>query len=275
MTAYFFPYIKPFHIQRLRCPDCGTVFRFRPSGYLPRVSTPLIVIFEELFTKRKDRNKQPRVNAHTRRSWLRKLKKRIKLMRSSHDYIDYKSGFSRLLKLGFSPISSESVEKIPFGFFSVHRHSPLFDLNHFWFSVIWFLFLLKDQKKSGYATRERGINVTLKWDLEQDARSAPRKWTYCSAGVKTPCQTTARPYLSSHGIHLVHGIPDSKSRIEEKNVSMPQMRKTDERTIPDHWQHERGTMPNQRMLLPIHRDSWNSGHRQTWSPGEECRVRKK
>jgi hypothetical protein len=112
-TAYFFPLGHPLYIQRLICPDCKTVFRFRPSGYLPYYSYPLVIIFLELFCKKSLPDKLSKVSVETRKSWLQRLKKQIKLTLMKLKSKDYKKGFLELLTRGFNPISYQPNLKIP------------------------------------------------------------------------------------------------------------------------------------------------------------------
>jgi hypothetical protein len=112
-TAYFFPYLTPLYIRRLICPDCETVYRFRPAGYLPYYSYPLAVIFLSLFGNKTQRDESPRVNLETRKSWLQRLKKQIKLTLMKLKSRDYKNGFLELLMRGFCPVSYPANLKIP------------------------------------------------------------------------------------------------------------------------------------------------------------------
>jgi hypothetical protein len=115
-TAYFHPFSDPLYIRLLRCPDCGTVFRLKPTGYLPRFSFSLVEIFLFLFVRKAYPHPEAPINPQTRRSWLKRLKRQIKVTLADLKSKDYKAGFLRLLQQGFSPVSSAMSLRIPPGF---------------------------------------------------------------------------------------------------------------------------------------------------------------
>jgi hypothetical protein len=53
------------------------------------------------------------ISAETRKSWMRRLKKQIKLTLMKLKSKDYKRGFLELLEKGFSPVSYPINLKIP------------------------------------------------------------------------------------------------------------------------------------------------------------------
>ncbi|MBU3917314.1 hypothetical protein KKA14_17415 [bacterium] len=74
------------------------------------------MIFLNLFSKRSKQDKLPEINTETRKSWLRRLKKQIKLTLMKLKSKDYKNGFLELLEKGFSPVSYPVNLKIPLHF---------------------------------------------------------------------------------------------------------------------------------------------------------------
>jgi hypothetical protein len=71
------------------------------------------MIFLELFCKKSKPSKLPEVAVETRKSWLQRLKKQIKLTLMKLKSRDYKRGFLELLAGGFSPVSYPSNLRIP------------------------------------------------------------------------------------------------------------------------------------------------------------------
>ena len=114
--AYFYPIQEPLDIQRLICPDCGAVFRFRPNGYLPYCGYPLVVIFLSLFGGKSENASLDDINPETRVSWLKRLKKQVKLTLARLTSKDYKKGFLDLLERGFHPVSYPPNLRIASGF---------------------------------------------------------------------------------------------------------------------------------------------------------------
>jgi hypothetical protein len=71
------------------------------------------MIFVELFCKKSKPDKPSEVSIETRKSWLQRLKKQIKLTLMKLKDKDYKKGFLELLARGFNPVSYPSNLKIP------------------------------------------------------------------------------------------------------------------------------------------------------------------
>jgi len=115
-TAYFYPISQPVFIRKLICPDCKSVFRFRPNGYLPYYNVPLTAIFLALFSVDSRKEKTPEISTETRKSWLKRLKKQIKLTLMKLTSRDYRNGFLELLEKGFRPVSYPANLRIPPGF---------------------------------------------------------------------------------------------------------------------------------------------------------------
>jgi len=72
-----------------------------------------VVIFISLFGQKPQGGEFPQVSTETRKSWLRRLKKQIKLTLMKLKSKDYKKGFLELLANGFSPVSYPVNLKIP------------------------------------------------------------------------------------------------------------------------------------------------------------------
>jgi len=80
---------------------------------MPYYSYPLVAIFISLFAQKPHRGEFPKVSTETRKSWLQRLKKQIKLTLMKLKSKDYKKGFLELLEKGFCPISYPVNLKIP------------------------------------------------------------------------------------------------------------------------------------------------------------------
>jgi hypothetical protein len=76
------------------------------------------MIFLELFCKKSIPSKLPEINFETRKSWMQRLKKQIKLTLMKLKSKDYKRGFLELIAEGFRPVSYLANLKIPPHFYS-------------------------------------------------------------------------------------------------------------------------------------------------------------
>jgi hypothetical protein len=76
----------------------------------------LAAIFLALFSNDCQQDKPPAINEETRISWLKRLKKQIKLTLMKLTSRDYRNGFLELLEKGFRPVSYPTNLKIPSGF---------------------------------------------------------------------------------------------------------------------------------------------------------------
>ena len=74
------------------------------------------MIFLSLFGQKLKHDGSDRVNPETRKSWLQRLKKQIKMTLMKLTSNDYKNGFLDLLKAGFCPVGYPSNLTIPPGF---------------------------------------------------------------------------------------------------------------------------------------------------------------
>ncbi len=69
-----------------------------------------------MFTVQTELEEGSIVNVETRKSWLKRLKKQVKVTLMDLKSRDYKSGFRKLFKKGYSPISYPVNLKIPVHF---------------------------------------------------------------------------------------------------------------------------------------------------------------
>ena len=72
-----------------------------------------MIIFLRLFVKKDLSDDIHNIALETVKSWLKRLKKQIKMTLMKLKSKDYKNGFLVLLKKGFSPISYPANLKIP------------------------------------------------------------------------------------------------------------------------------------------------------------------
>ncbi len=124
VTYYLYPhYDQPFTARRLRCPDCRTTYRCRPTGYLPRFFHSLKNIKECLLERSYRSVHTPIIYLETRRSWFKRLKKQIKVHLGFSSLEDLLGGFIRLLENGIVPISRSVNSTIQPSFdLSTDRH---------------------------------------------------------------------------------------------------------------------------------------------------------
>lgn len=77
VSVYFDPYSQSFYLKRYRCPDCGAVFRCRPSNYFPQFQASIQDIRAAIAYKQ-DHQKWNQVFSRSRqRHWYRGLLRHI------------------------------------------------------------------------------------------------------------------------------------------------------------------------------------------------------
>jgi len=106
VLAYFSCLNDGVYLKRLRCPTCRSVHRIRPHGYWKYFQSTIKSIFETIRQKINQNRWRPDLPRSRQRQWLRRLKRQVVAVLGMQYTGSLADGFSELLELGFTPVSS-------------------------------------------------------------------------------------------------------------------------------------------------------------------------
>ncbi len=94
------------YLKRYRCPCCGTVIKFKPSGYFKQFQVPIKTIYRSIKSRIKTNSFLPGISRNRQYFWYKYLKKNTLVCLGHHFRNRLLEGFFQLIKLGIIPVSS-------------------------------------------------------------------------------------------------------------------------------------------------------------------------
>ena len=105
VSAFFDECHHAIEIKRCRCPDCGSVFRFRPVGYFKRFQAKIETIRLSIATKLQTDKWIAGINRTRQRHWFKALERRIKAHLTDVWDNGVLAAFDYLVAKGLIPVS--------------------------------------------------------------------------------------------------------------------------------------------------------------------------
>lgn len=106
VQAYFASWPNAVDLRRLRCSECGAVYRLRPAGYFPRFRSSIKEIEDSILSRCFSKRWCPDLPRSRQQQWWRRLMRMIKLMLGISFNGSEIEGFHLLIEQGIIPVTS-------------------------------------------------------------------------------------------------------------------------------------------------------------------------